>query len=179
MRLLEANETEQGYDLYYGDSTTVSEQGYVPYGWQFADEDLAIEVCRGKKVNVFGLYNRQNDFHFWIKEANINSVQVIEMLDEFSWRIKRPTLVVLDNASPHRSKKVNAMFDIWRQRGLYIFFLPPYSPQLNLIERLWKELKEGWLQVQDYQSTDKLFYALWMICSAIGDELKMNTSNNT
>lgn len=162
--------------MYYGDSTTVSEQGYVPYGWQFSDEELAIEVQRGKKVNIFGLYNRQNDFHFWITEANINSTQVIKMLDEFSWQIKRPTIVVLDNASPHRSKKVNAMFDIWRKRGLYIFFLPPYSPQLNLIERLWKEIKEGWLQVQDYRSTDELFYAVWTICSAIGNQLTMNNS---
>ena len=97
--------------MYYGDSTTISEQGYVPYGWQFKDEELAIEVCRGKKVNVFGLYNRCNDFRFWIEEKNINSQLIIRMLDEFSWTIKRPTVVVLDNASPHRSKKVNAM---WR-----------------------------------------------------------------
>ena len=73
----------------------------------------------------------------------------------------------------------HAMFDIWRKRGLHIFFLPPYSPQLNLIERLWKEIKEGWLEVQDYQSTDKLFYAVWMVCSAIGNQLTMDTNIKT
>ena len=130
--------------MFYGDGTTISEQGYVPYGWQFKDEqEVCIEVCRGKKTNIFGLYSRSNEFHYWIKEENINARSIIEMLDEFSWKIRRKTVVILDNASPHRSKKVNAMLDIWRRRGLFIFFLPPYSPQLNLIERLWKEIKEG------------------------------------
>lgn len=135
---------------------------------------MCIEVCRGKKRNIFGLYSRSNEFHYWIKEENINATLIIEMLDEISWKITRKTVVVLDNASSHRSKKVNAMLEIWQNRGLYIFFLPPYSPQLNLIERLWKEIKEGWLQAADYTSTDNLFYAIWSICSSIGGNLKMN-----
>jgi hypothetical protein len=45
-------ESQQGHiDLFYGDESQVSEQGYVPYGWQFADEQVAIPVAKGSSLN--------------------------------------------------------------------------------------------------------------------------------
>lgn len=175
--MLEHYQQIEDYDLFYADSTTVSEQGYVPYGWQFKDEEVAIPVCRGCKTHIFGIYSRQNEFHHWIESGSITAAKVISWLDEFSWKIQRPTVVVLDNAGPHRARKTMAMRKIWQQRGLYLFFLPPYSPQLNLIERLWKEIKGRWLKPTDYQSADSMLYAVWMICNAIGKQLNMNIAN--
>jgi transposase len=50
-------------------------------------------------------------------------------------------LIVLDNARIHHAKMVK---EFLRQEGesFHLIFLPPYSPQLNPIERLWKWLKE-------------------------------------
>lgn len=98
------------------------------------------------------------------------------MLDEFSLSIKKPTVVVLDNAKIHTARKVKERFKIWQNRGLYIFYLPPYSPHLNIIERLWKEMKQGWIRPQDYLSADDLFYAVDRICAAIGKLLFINFS---
>jgi len=72
----------------------------------------------------------------------------------------KPTVVVLDNASIHTSKKFKQCLQEWQQRNLYVFHLPPYSPHLNIIERFWKELKEGWLRPQDYTTSDSLFVAV-------------------
>ena len=83
-------------------------------------------------------------------------------------------MVVLDNARAHTARKVKELLSVWRKRDLYIFYLPPYSPQLNIIERLWKELKEGWLKPDDYFSIDQLAYALNRVCANIGSVLKMN-----
>jgi len=163
-------------DLYYGDETKVAQEGYVPYGWQFEDEEVAIEVTRGRSINCFGLLSRANDFFSRITEENINADFIIETLDAFSLSIKKPTVVVLDNAKVHTARRVKELFEIWQNRGLYIFYLPPYSPHLNIIERLWKELKEGWLKPEDYQSADNLFYAVNRICAAIGTELFINFS---
>jgi len=54
--------------------------------------------------------------------------------------------------------------------------LPPYSPQLNIAERLWKEIKEGWIKPHDYLDADNLFYALDRICANIGKNLFINFS---
>jgi transposase len=68
------------------------------------------------------------------------------------------------------------LFETWQKRGLYIFFLPPYSPQLNIAERLWKEIKEGWIKPRDYIYAENLFYAVDRICANIGKNLKLNFS---
>ena len=162
--------------MFYGDETRISQEGYVPYGWQFDDEDVFIEATKGKAINCFGLVSRKNDFIYRNTQKNINSDFIIETLDEFSLTITKLTVIVLDNARPHTARKVKQRFGVWQKRGLYIFYLPPYSPQLNIIERLWKEFKEGWLKPSDYQSADSLFYAVDRICANIGKQLFMEFS---
>jgi transposase len=67
-----------------------------------------------------------------------------------------------------------SMRDVWAKRNLFIFYLPPYSPQLNIIERVWKEMKARWINEKDYQSADNLFYATHLVLNDIGKSLKMN-----
>ena len=109
-------------DLFYGDETQVSEQGYVPYGWQFADEEVVVEVCKGKSINCFGLLSSTNQFIYKLTSENINADFVIEMLDELSLSISKFTFVVLDNARIHTARKVKQLLEIWQQRGLFIFY---------------------------------------------------------
>ena len=111
-----------------------------------------------------------------MSEENINANFVIEILDNLSLTISKPTFVVLDNARIHTARKVKELLKIWSVRGLFIFYLPPYSPHLNIIERLWKEMKQGWLRPSGYQSADDLFYAVNRTCSAIGISLFINFS---
>lgn len=177
LSLLEQQAELGNIDLYYGDETKISQQGYIPYGWQFDDEDVFIEATKGKSINCFGLLSRNNKFIYRNTQKNINSDFIIETLDELSLTITISTVVVLDNARPHTARKVKQLFEVWQKRGLYIFYVPPYSPQLNIIERLWKEFKEGWLKPADYQSADSLFYAVDRICANIGKQLFMNFSD--
>ena len=50
-------------------------------------------------------------------------------------------VLVLDNAPFHHSRQVQAYLSLFEQRVL-VCWLPPYSPDLNLIERFWKHLKD-------------------------------------
>ena len=86
-------------------------------------------------------------------------------------------MVVLDNARVHTAAKVKEQLESWQQRGLFLFYLPVYSPHLNIAERLWKELKARWLKPQDYLTTDSLFYAVKMALAAVGQHLAINFSN--
>lgn len=176
LSLLEKQAEEGNIDLLYGDETQISEQGYVPYGWQFEDEQVAIQVCKGKSINCFGLFSRANQFIYRTTPKNINADFIIQTLDELSLSITKFTVVVLDNARIHTARRVKQLFEVWQKRGLFIFYLPPYSPHLNIIERLWKEIKQGWLKPEDYRTADDLFYALDRICSAVGKSLFINFS---
>ena len=96
---------------------------------------------------------------------------MVNQLEALSWRLTKPTVVVLDNARIHTADKVRQRLGDWHQRGLYLFYLPAYSPHLNLAERLWKELKARWLRPEDYQTSSTLFYAVWLALAAVGQEL--------
>ena len=168
--LEEQSQTGQ-IDLFYGDESSVSEEGYVPYGWQFKDESVHIEVAKGQRLNCFGLISRQNQLHYATTSGSITSAFVVDELERLSWQLSKPTVVVLDNARIHTGVKVRRRLMDWQSRGLYVFYLPPYSPHLNLAERLWKELKARWLRPEDYQTSGSLFYAVWLALAAVGQEL--------
>lgn len=163
-------------DLFYGDESQVSEEGYVPYGWQFSDEDITIEVAKGRSINCFALISRDNKMIHRSTEQNITATFIAEQLEQISVSILRPTVVVLDNARIHTARKVKERIRVWQSRGLYIFYLPPYSPHLNIAERLWKELKSRWLKPADYCSAENLFYTVNLALATVGKELFINFS---
>lgn len=131
-------------------------------------------TSKGGKINCFGMISRNNNFVWNTTTHSINSNFMLEQLDRFSLTLTKPTVVVLDNAQAHKSTTVRERLDIWQSRGLYLFYLPTYSPQLNIAETVWQKLKYEWLQPEDYQTKDKLFYAVNRAFAAIGSSLYIN-----
>ena len=161
-------------DLYYGDESHICTEGYVPYGWQFRGEDVYIPSERGLRLNIFGMIDRNNRYEGFSTTENMTADKVADFLDRLSLRLRRNTFVVLDNASVHRCKLMRELRPIWEKRGLFLFFLPPYSPHLNIAETLWRILKGKWLRPVDYCSTDSLLYATDRALAALGSELNIN-----
>jgi transposase len=163
-------------DLYYGDESRVSLDPCVPYGWQFAGEEVFMPSAKGAGLNCFALLTRANDLMFETTRRRITSQFIIEQLEGLSFSIRKMTVVVLDNAGVHTSRQVRERRPFWERRGLYIFYLPPYSPHLNIAERLWRKLKYEWLQPADYATTDGLFYRVRQALAAVGTSLKIRFS---
>jgi transposase len=68
-----------------------------------------------------------------LTEGTITSAWISEHLDALSLSLPRPTVVVLDNASVH-VEAVKERRAVWQKRGLFVFFLPTYSPHLPPIK---------------------------------------------
>ena len=47
------------------------------------------------------------------------------------------TVIIQDNASIHRANIVKERVQIWEKQELVLFFLPPYSPEMNRVEDQW------------------------------------------
>ena len=146
----------------------------MPYAWQFKDEDVFMPSSKGKGLNLFGLLKRDNSFRFKTTTAKVDSTFIITELESLAFSIKKTSFVVLDNARIHKSAKFQERRESWEQRGLFIFYLPIYSPHLNIIEILWRKLKYDWLKPQDYTDPDKLFYSVTKALAAVGQDLKIN-----
>jgi transposase len=163
-------------DLYYGDESRVSVDPCVPYGWQFAGEDAFMPAAKGAGLNCFALLSRANELLFEVTHRRVTSEFIIEQLERLSFTVRRTTVVVLDNARVHTSQQVQERRPFWQQRGLFVFYLPPYSPHLNLAETLWRKLKYEWLQPSDYATADGLFYRVRQALAAVGSMLKIKFS---
>ncbi|MDZ7935257.1 MAG: transposase, partial [Emticicia sp.] len=151
--------------------------GYAPYGWQFPGEDIYIPVEKGYKINLWGLISRNNHTHWATTEQNIDSNFVFNQLEKLSLEIKRETVIVLDNASIHKAKIIQNQLQYWENRGLHIFYLSPYSPELNIAETMWRKIKKEQIDPSDYLNKDTLFYAVNRCLAQLGKIWKIKFSN--
>src|SRR5262249_50509677 len=71
-----------------------------------------------------------------------------------------PRVVVLDNASIHTSKVVKAARPGLAQLGIYLYYLPAYSPELNRIEAVFKQVKHYDIPVPSYSGKAELRQAV-------------------
>jgi transposase len=70
--------------------------------------------------------------------GTVNAETVCTLLRQIAAHVHGPITLVLDNA---RYQHCSLVTDLARSLGIHLLYLPPYSPNLNLIERLWKYLK--------------------------------------
>lgn len=164
-------------ELYYGDESGVNLEPCVPYGWQFSDEAVSMPSAKGAGINCFGLFTRSNKSVVATSENSIKAEFVIRQLERLSFSIKKITVVVLDNARIHTGNQMMERIKYWQQRGLFIFYLPTYSPHLNIAETVWRKLKYEWLAASDYEDRQRLQYSVKQILNEFGKSLRINFSD--
>lgn len=145
----------------------------LPYGWSPLGERIKILPQRDKKINLFGVFRPDNFCITYESAENINSDFLIRSIDDFCQYLEKPTVLVLDNAPVHRSEKFLAAVQRWMEKDLYVFFLPKYSPHLNLAETFWRKAKYEWLRPTDYGSFAKFKKKIKHIFNNIGLEYKI------
>jgi len=112
------------------------------YGWIKKGEEKGLLSNTGReRVNINGAYNIE-DHEVTIREdESINAQSTIALFEQLLEKYPLVTLyIILDNARYYRSKLVQEFLETHSR--IKLVFLPPYSPNLNLIERLWKFFKE-------------------------------------
>ena len=130
----------------------------VPYGWSPKKETIEIESSRSTSLKVLGFLSLDNQLKAYTTYSSVNSDIVIGVFDDFVKSLPKgeKAIVILDNAPTHTSNKFQDKIDNWKEKGLSLYFIPAYSPELNRIEILWRFMKYRWVEIKDYASTDAL-----------------------
>jgi transposase len=123
---------------------------------------------RSKRLNVLGFMSKTCDFQSMVFEGSITSAVVVACIDQFVKTLKRETVLVIDNAPTHTSAEFKDNIASWKKRGLTIVPIAPYSPELNLIEILWRKIKYEWMPFSAYSSFQSLEDNLFDILANIG-----------
>ncbi len=132
---------------------------------------------QGTGINLFGFIRRDNQLDYEMTSERITGEFVVRQIEKLLDTINKPTVIVLDNAPANRNRKMRERIPFWERRGLYIFYLPVYSPHLNIAEILWRKLKFEWLSAADYLDWENLKYQVRLGLSNVGSLLKINFSS--
>jgi transposase len=128
--------------VFYVDGVHPQHNSMPSYGWLPRGEKTKLKSNTGRqRVNISGALNAQThevivQEHWTLNaEATIAFFMLIESLNPEAKNI----YLILDNAGYHKGKKIQ---EYLRTSRIRLMFLPPYTPNLNLIERLWKFFKK-------------------------------------
>jgi transposase len=161
-------------DLFYLDETGFTLVPPIPYAWQTVGQPIELPSQKSQRLNVLGFMHRQGRLESYVSSQSVTSDVVVACIEAFFPALDKPTVIVMDQASVHVSKCVRAQREDWAQRGLYLFELPTYSPQLNLIEMLWRFMKYEWFDVSAYESWQSLTRHVEKMLVGFGSEFVIN-----
>jgi transposase len=173
LEALQHQEDQGKIALYYFDESGFALDPTIPYAWQEPKSVIELPARKSGRINVLGFMNRHNDLHPFMFEESIHTGVGIACFDAFCHTITKKTVVVIDNASIHTSEEFEDRIPYWKKQGLILKYLPPYSPELNLIEILWRRIKYTWLPFSAYTCLNALSEALAAILSGVGSEYQI------
>lgn len=109
---------------------------------------------------MLGFLTQQNALVPYVIEGRVDTHVVIACFEQFSQQRNKKAYVFLDHASVQKSQAFIRHIPQWVKRGLIIKYLPPYRPELNLIEILWRFMKYHWIPFSAYMSLQCLLQSL-------------------
>jgi len=77
-----------------------------------------------------------------------------------AWRRERPLMIWVDNYAVHKSQRVKAEQPAWERAGIYLCYLPSYSPELSAIEPIWHTVKHHEMPQRSYDQLGDMYGAV-------------------
>jgi transposase len=117
----------------------------VAYSWCLPGQRKLVpyESPQGRRVNALAAYRPYGGsprLEVFTAERTWDSHDLLGFLRALPWA-KVPRVVALDNASLHTSRRVRGARKRLAESGVYLYYLPPYSPELNEIEPVFRQVK--------------------------------------
>ncbi len=113
--------------------------------WTPVGECHASTAQRGKRLNVVGALLSSGVLFAAKLWQTMTAMLFAGFLGLLMAYVGKPLVVILDNASVHKAKEIEPLLKVLAGKGLKLYFLPPYSPELNRIEKLWHKMKYEWM----------------------------------
>jgi hypothetical protein len=109
---------QQQIDRVYFDESGFTLEPCIPYAWQPVGETIEVPCAKSKRLNVLGFMNKNGSFQSWVFEQSLTSAVVVACIDAFTESLKRPGVLVIDNAPIHTSHEFRDNIDRWAATGV-------------------------------------------------------------
>ena len=161
---LEARAAARQLKLYYLDECGFSPTLPTSSSWTLPGQrkHVPYEAPRGRRVNVLAAYRPHGPtprLDVFSAERTWKAYDLLAFLRSLPWA-EVPRVVVLDNASLHTSRIVRAARAGLARKGIYLYYLPPYSPEFNRIEGVFRQVKYQEMPQRSYTRRQELRQAV-------------------
>ena len=149
--LLEAAEAGKAV-VYFADAAHPTHNTRATHVWTETGKERPLLTVSGReRVNLNAALNAHCPTQVHLDETDCVNAQSTQRLYEklLAAHPQGPVHVICDNARYYKNKALNAWL---ADKRLVQVFLPPYSPNLNLIERLWKFLRQKIINTAFYRT---------------------------
>lgn len=132
---------QTGADIYFGDEAGVRSDCHAGTTWGVRGKTPVVRSTgQRSSVNMISAVSARGHMRFMVAKGKINGGVFVEFLKRLTHNAKRPIFLILDGGSYHRSRLVKNYLESLDGK-LRLFFLPPYSPELNPDEQVWNYVK--------------------------------------
>jgi transposase len=133
---------QQGTDIYFGDAAHMRSDHHAGRTWGKKGETPIVEATGARHgMSLISAISSRGHMRFMIKEkGGVNAAVFIEFLKRLIAGTKRAIFLIVDRGPAHIAKKTRTFVETLKGK-LRLFYLPPYSPDRNPDELVWKHLK--------------------------------------
>ncbi len=139
--------------IYFGDAVHPQHNTQIANGWIPKGKEREIKSNTGRtRINLNGVLNPDTKEIIIREDKTINAQSTIELYKEIEKKNldKEKIYIIIDNARYYRCKLLD---EYLIKSKIEQVFLPPYSPNLNLIERLWRFMKKKIIYNKYYEKS--------------------------
>lgn len=144
-----------GATIYFADESGIRSDYHTGTTWAPIGETPVVEVTgRRFSLNMISAVSPRGDFRFMLHDGSVNAEVFREFLKRLMIGAEKPVFLIVDGHPIHKAKLVKTFVEAQEGR-LKLFYLPPYSPQLNPDEQVWAHVKRQ-VSRQLVQSKDEM-----------------------
>jgi len=138
---IHARAKAEGASIFFGDEAAVRTDHHAGTTWAPVGQTPVVRGTGNRRsINMISAVSARGKLHFCLVEGNTNAENFIGYLTKLLHDIPGKIFLIIDGHSAHKAKKTSKFVEENRDR-LELFFLPPYSPELNPDEWVWKNIK--------------------------------------
>lgn len=127
--------------IFYGDESGVRTDYHSGRTWAIKGKTPVVEANGSRiRMNMIAAISARGEMRFMLVDGTVNGEVFTDFLKRLIYKADRPIFLVLDGHSIHHCEPVKKFAESTNGM-LRLFFLPPYSPNLNPSELVWNQIK--------------------------------------
>lgn len=132
-----------GAEIYFEDEAGVRSDFHSGRTWAPVGKTPVLRATGARfGFNMISAVSPKGEMRFMVIRGRIRAKEICEFLKRLMHKAKRPVFLIMDGHPTHKAKAVQKIVESYGGR-LKLFYLPPYSPELNPDEQVWNDLKNN------------------------------------